>query len=67
MQEEEEEEPPQASANAAPTRKKSKPQTEADVEDRLLRWVQSTTEGQVFTNMTTVMSRENDLLCFSFK
>ena len=39
--------PPQATTNAAPTRKKSKPQTEVAVEDRLLRWVQNATEGYV--------------------
>ncbi|XP_028414134.1 dystrophin-like isoform X2 [Dendronephthya gigantea] len=39
------EQPKQATANTAVTRKKSKPQTEADVEDRLLRWVQNATEG----------------------
>ena len=50
MQDEEQDEvdaPPQTTANAAPTRKKSKPQTEAAVEDKLLRWVQNATEGYV--------------------
>jgi hypothetical protein len=46
MQDEDEvDAPPQATTNAAPTRKKSKPHSEASVEDRLLRWVQSATEG----------------------
>ena len=37
--------PSQTTTTAVSTRKKSRPQTEAAVEDRLLRWVQNATEG----------------------